>query len=264
MGEASSGSQPFIRPHTPRAYPAWEPYPSPMESHDFAQLASARHSVRDFVNRPIDPEVLEAILDDAKWAPSWSNTRPYLIALASGERAKKLCDAYLTLFDEYRAASEAEGDIHERVEPDWDFPVWVRYPDDLRASSVALGRTLYSTLGIARDDQAARDAWTRKNFEAFGAPVIGLIYVHSALLPFSALDAGILFGHLALAAKAHGVDSCALGNLATFRSPGDALFDIPEDYRLITGFALGYASDAPVNEVRAEHPAIRLATPKES
>ena len=230
-----------------------------MQHHEFTELVSSRHSVRDFIDRPIPPEVLEAILDDTKWAPSWSNTRPYLIGLATGERARELSAAYCALFDDTVARAE---DGREPIEADGDYPVWARYPDDLRESSVRLGKALYTTLGIERGDRAARDAWTRRNFEAFGAPVIGLVYVHAGLLPFSAHDAGILLGHLALAAKARGVDSCALGNLAAFRSPGDAVFDIPEDYRLITGFALGYASDAPVNAFRAEHPAIRLAPEK--
>ena len=77
-------------------------------------------------------------------------------------------------------------------------------------------------------------------------------------MPFAALDAGIMLQTLFLSAKAHGVDSCPLGVLATWRRPFDAEFEAPADYRLITGFALGYASDAPVNDFRAERRPVRL------
>ena len=113
-------------------------------------------------------------------------------------------------------------------------------------------------MGIARKDREARDAAARRNCEAFGAPVIGFVLVHQGLMPFAALDAGIMLQTLFLSAKAHGVDSCPLGVLATWRRPFDAEFEAPSDYRLITGFALGYASGAPVNDFRAERRAVRL------
>ena len=113
-------------------------------------------------------------------------------------------------------------------------------------------------MGIGRKDREARDAAARRNCEAFGAPVIGFVLVHEGLMPFAALDAGIMLQTLFLSAKAHGVDSCPLGVLATWRRPFNAEFEAPSDYRLITGFALGYASEAPVNDFRAERRPVRL------
>lgn len=67
---------------------------------------------------------------------------------------------------------------------------------------------------------------------------------------------------LMLSATAHGVGSCPLGVLATWRRPIDAEFEVPEDYKLITGLALGYASDDPVNDFRADHPPVDQLKPK--
>jgi len=113
-------------------------------------------------------------------------------------------------------------------------------------------------MGIARDDREARDAAARRNCEAFDAPIIGFVLIHKGFMPFAALDAGIMLQTLFLSAKAHGVDSCPLGVLATWRRPFDAEFEAPADYHLITGFALGHASDAPVNDFRAERRPVRL------
>jgi nitroreductase len=49
-----------------------------------ATLLRSRRSVHDFRPDPVDPALLEAILDDARQAPSWSNTQPYRIAIATG------------------------------------------------------------------------------------------------------------------------------------------------------------------------------------
>lgn len=232
-----------------------------MSPDDFAALLRARYSVRDFHPDPIDPTVLEAILDDARYSPSWSNTRPYCVALATGERLERLRSAYAAAFDASRDLQRrslgaiAKAALTGRL-PDGDFRTWKRLPDDLRPRSVEVGKALYQHLGIVRGDRAARDAHTRRNCEFFGAPAVLWVFVHRGLLPFSAQDAGLMLQTLMLAAQARGVGSCALGVLATWRGPVDAEFVIGKDYRLITAVALGYPSGDHVNEFRAEHPAL--------
>ena len=229
----------------------------------FSDLAAARYSVRDFRPDPVATEIVEEILEDTRQAPSWSNTRPFMLALATGERADRLRAAYIAEFDVTLPVQHKKRGAMVRLAlsgkaPDGDYRTWAPHPADLLPHSQAVGSQLYAHMGIARDDRKARDAAVRRNCEAFGAPVIGFVLVHKGLMPFAALDAGIMLQTLFLSAKAHGVDSCPLGVLATWRRPFDAEFEAPADYRLITGFALGYASDAPVNDFRAERRAVRL------
>ncbi|MDC4233753.1 nitroreductase [Actinomyces sp. B33] len=227
-----------------------------MTATPFTELAASRHSVRSFRPDPVPADVLDAIVDDARHAPSWSNTRPYQVALATGARADRLRAAYVERFDQTldvqhkKRGSMARMVLTGKI-PDGDYPVWRRYPADLRPRSVEVGTGLYAHMGIAREDRAARDEAARANCRAFNAPVMGFVFVHKGLMPFAALDAGLMLQTLFLAAASRGVDSCALGTLATWRGPVDAEFDVPDDYRLITGFALGYADDAPVNGFRA-------------
>ena len=229
----------------------------------FSELAAARYSVRDFRPDPVATEIVEEILEDTRQAPSWSNTRPFMLALATGERADRLRAAYIAEFDVTLPVQHKKRGAMVRLAlsgkaPDGDYRTWAPHPADLLPHSQAVGSQLYAHMGIARDDRKARDAAVRRNCEAFGAPVIGFVLVHKGLMPFAALDAGIMLQTLFLSAKAHGVDSCPLGVLATWRRPFDAEFEAPADYRLITGFTLGYASDAPVNDFRAERRAVRL------
>ena len=51
----------------------------------FHELTYSRRSIRDFSNQPVDRETIEDILQDALSAPSWSNTRPYRVAVVTGE-----------------------------------------------------------------------------------------------------------------------------------------------------------------------------------
>lgn len=239
-----------------------------MQSEDFTALASSRHSTRDFRPDPIPQQVLDEIFADARHAPSWSNTRGFMIALASGELADRLRKAYCEVFD--RSLPAQHKDVAGAVKlvatgglPDGDFPVLAPYPSELKEHSVAVGRALYGHLGIERSDRDGRDAQNRRNFEAFGAPTIGLVFIHKGFLPFSALDAGLMLQTVFLSAKAHGVDSCPLGVLATWRRPAERIFDIPADYKLITGFALGYASEHQINDFRAERRPVRFMPVKD-
>ena len=229
----------------------------------FSDLAAARYSVRDFRPDPVPTEIVEEILEDTRQAPSWSNTRPFMLALATGERADRLRAAYIAEFDVTLPVQHKKRGAMVRLAlsgkaPDGDYRTWAPHPADLLPHSQAVGSQLYAHMGIARQDRKARDAAVRRNCEAFGAPVIGFVLVHKGLMPFAALDAGIMLQTLFLSAKAHGVDSCPLGVLATWRRPFDAEFEAPANYRLITGFALGYASDAKINEFRAERRPVRL------
>ena len=70
-----------------------------MNPETFSELVASRHSVRDFRADPVPSEVIEEILEDARQAPSWSNTRPFMVALATGEQADRLRAAYVEEFD---------------------------------------------------------------------------------------------------------------------------------------------------------------------
>jgi len=44
-----------------------------------------RRSIRKFRPDPIPRNVLEELLETARWAPSWGNTQPWEITLITGE-----------------------------------------------------------------------------------------------------------------------------------------------------------------------------------
>jgi nitroreductase len=218
-------------------------------------LLRERRSVRDFSPQPVASALLQDVLDDAHWAPSWSNTQPYRVAVAQGPLRDRLASQLLALHDAgirlgrlplpLRALAAL---LRRRGIPDGDFPVRVRYPEDLQARRRATGFGLYARLGIAREDQRARTAQMRRNFEFFGAPVALFVFVHAGLGVWSVLDAGCFVQSLLLAAHARGLGTCAQGALAAWASPVRAAFAVPASHRLLCGIALGYASDHTVNQ----------------
>ncbi len=220
----------------------------------FSRLIRTRRSTRDFSPTAIPGELLKTVLEDANWAPSWSNTQPYRVAVASGELRDRLCAELCELFDLGMAAQKGglwaklKLLLNRRGIPDGDFSTQFEYPDDLQPRRRATGGGLYEVLGIGRKDMAARDRQMRRNFEFFGAPTVLFLFAHKGLHEFSALDAGVFLQTLMLSAHAHGLASCAQGALATWAGPVRAVFRIPPQYQLICGVSLGYASGTPVNQ----------------
>ncbi|EFU81841.1 nitroreductase family protein [Mobiluncus holmesii ATCC 35242] len=235
---------------------------------DFSELLQARYSVRAYLDKPVEPEVLQAVLDDARHCASWSNTRGYVLAVATGERLERIRADYAS------HAETGSGMLRGRLcaylralwegkLPQADFKTWGKYPPELRQRQVANGKRYYTHLGIERGDETGRVQQLRQNLEMFQAPVGIFVFVHRALLPFSAQDTGLMLSTLMLAAANRGLGTVAIGTLATWRKPVDKEFHIPKDYGLITGLAMGYPDpDAPVNAYRAEHPPLTLAEPR--
>lgn len=223
-----------------------------------ATLLRNRRSVRDFRPDPVDPALLDAILDDARQAPSWSNTQPYRIAIATGALRDQLATELCTRYDLAQQAQRAGwlGRLRllltRKGLPDGDFRTLFDYPADLQPRRRETGFGLYQLLGIDRKDHAARVAQMRRNFEFFGAPVAIFLFVHQGLREFSVLDAGIWLQSLMLSAHARGLATCAQGALATWAGPVRAAFDVPPQYKLICGVALGHASEHPVNRYQPE------------
>ncbi len=224
------------------------------EAATLARLLRTRRSIRDFSTRDVPAELVEAILDDARWAPSWSNTQPYKIAVAGGELKERLKAQLLARFD---AATKLQGGgvpgklaaflTRSKALPDGDFATRFEYPKELTPRRRATGLGLYSVLGIAREDSAARHRQMRRNWEFFGAPVVLFVFVRQELGVYSVLDAGIFLQSLMLSAQARGLGTCAEGALGTWAGPVREAFEVPPAYKLLCGLALGWPSDHVVN-----------------
>ena len=220
----------------------------------FSTLLRERRSGRDFLPTPIAPDLLDAVLADANQAPSWSNTQPWRLAVASGTVRDALAQQLGERFDTAMRAQRGGALAKLRLMftrgalPDGDFKTSFEYPKDLQLARRRTGHGLYTRLGVGRDDHAARERHMRRNFEFFGAPTVLFVFVHGGLREFSVLDAGICVQTLMLSAQAHGLATCAQGALATWGGPVRAAFEVPADYKLICGISIGYASEHPVNQ----------------
>ncbi|MDA2976641.1 MAG: nitroreductase [Actinomycetota bacterium] len=225
---------------------------------DWAKFVASRRTTRDFLDTRVPQELIDELLRDAMTAPSWSNTRPYLVGIATGEKRDQISS---DLLERWEAAAKAlRGGSWGKIKllftrfglPKSDYRVFRPYPKELVPRQQRVGSELYGMLGIKRDDHVARQAQWARNYEFFGAPVELFIFTHKGLGEYSVSDAGLFMQNLMLGAHARGLGTCAQGAVALWADPIRKQFQIPKGYKLLCGIALGYPSDHKVNSFQAE------------
>jgi nitroreductase len=226
-------------------------------SEEFSQFLATRRSTRDFLSTPVPPEVIEQILIDSLTAPSWSNTRPFKVAVATGDVRDRISEEFLSRWGVLSKIMR-KGFLNKLriIYSRYGLPTSNRsiakpYPADLKPRAERVGREMYETFGVTRGDRKARDQQWAKNYSFFGAPLELFIYVHKSLHIYAASDAGLMMQNLMLSAHARGLGTCAQGAVAIWDDVVRKEFDIPKGYRLLCGIALGYPSDSAVNDFKA-------------
>jgi nitroreductase len=226
-------------------------------SEELSHFLASRRSTRDFLSTAIPQEVLDQILTDALTAPSWSNTRPFKVAVASGDVRDRISQEFLARWGVLSKIMR-KGFINKLriIYSRYGLPTSNRliakpYPAELKPRAERVGKDLYELFGVQRGDRDARDKQWAKNYSFFGAPVELFVFVHKSLRIYAASDAGLMMQNLMLSAHAHGLGTCAQGAVGIWEDVVRKEFEISKDYRLLCGIAIGYPSDSTVNNFAA-------------
>jgi hypothetical protein len=222
-----------------------------------SQFLASRRSTRDFLPTPVPPEIINQILTDALTAPSWSNTRPFKVAVATDEVKDRISAEFLSRWQVLsqimrKGLRNKLRLIYSRYGlPTTNRSIVKPYVAELKPRAERVGRELYQSLGVQRGDRAARDMQWGKNYSFFGAPVELFIYIHKSLHIYAASDAGLMMENLMLSAHGYGLGTCAQGAVNIWDDVIRKEFEVSKDYRLLCGIAIGYPSDAKVNSFQA-------------
>src|SRR5262245_23382010 len=201
---------------------------------DLEQLIRERHSTWLFLPQPVPRALVEEALILAQHAPSNSNIQPWHMVFASGPPRERLVKALL---------EEAQ-----RRPP--NIPP---LPESFRHFRRELGVQVYGAMGITREDKAGHDAAVLRNFEFFGAPLVGIACMHRDLGPADALSVGMFLQTLLLALTARGLGSCVEVSIAGYPEIIRAPLAIPAELTILCGLAVGYDDrDFPANRLHVK------------
>lgn len=235
---------------------------------EFSSFTASRRSTRSFLPKAVAPELIEQIITDGMTSPSWSNTRPFLVAVATDEVKDRISAEFMKRWEALSAARV--GGLLPKIRlaltryglPTSNVGIAKPYEPDLLPRSQKVGRDLYGIIGVKRGDKVARDEAWADNYRFFGAPVEMFIFTHKSLGKFAGSDAGLFMQSLMLSAHARGLGTCAQGAVAIWEDVIREEFDVPARYSLLCGLAVGYPSDAVVNTFQAERlPASAMTVP---
>jgi nitroreductase len=206
----------------------------------FDDVLHQRRAVRAFKPDPVPLALVRELLECARRAPSGTNIQPWKVHVVSGPVRDRLVAEVLAHRETNPPDASAE------------FPR-ARRPDVYTQRARALGKAMYSLIGIPKGDQAANWAQWGRNYTFFDAPV-GLIFtIDKALDQMSFLDTGMFIQNLLLAAKARGLDTCPQGAWNNYWTVTRRVLGVPDDQWIVCGVSLGWADEThPVNTLVAE------------
>lgn len=209
----------------------------------------ARKSVRGYIDKPVERELIISLLKAARLAPSGSNIQPWQVVVLAGEKKKHLQQ-------QLEAAFRKDTPIQQ------DYIYYpVSWTEPYKTRRKACGLQLYQSLNITRDDKQRRMMQWIANYHSFDAPVLLLFFMDKEMETGSYIDYGMFMQSLMLAAVELGLATCAQAALCDYSDIIREFLGFDNDKVLICGMALGYENqDAAVNDYRTPREEVEAFT----
>lgn len=200
---------------------------------DVIEAMRDRHSTRGYKQVTVNKDIVGDILEAARHTPSWGNSQPWDIFVATGEPLERL---------RQRNLKYLEGG----VEPVLDQPAPQYWPDAHKQRSIASISAQQASIGIIREDKEARKRVTENNIRFFGAPVVFFLCMDRRLDPWSLFDLGAFSQSIMLAAQHYGMNTIPAVMMTAYPQIIREELHVPDELNVIMGIALGYADPSSI------------------
>ena len=201
---------------------------------EFSQVIKKRRSIRDFNGLPIPKDTLKAIVAEAQWAPSWVNSQPWKVYIATGKTLETIKQNHLI-----KVQSGEKG-----------------YSDFARVPRESFGaypfknmQALTKHLGNYVKEDFSEFYKTQENLYHCSAAIYITIPKNSP--EWAIMDMGGFEQTLMLSAANKGIDSIPAYEFVKFPDMIRQYLGIPEDELIAIGIGLGYRSSHPINNYRS-------------
>ncbi len=204
------------------------------------EAVAARRSVRGFLDRDVDLDLVKRIVAEASRAPSGGNLQPWHIDIVAGDAINRLKQIMLGKLATGQETHEY--DIYPKV-----------LVQPYRDRRFEVGEAMYAEIGIPREDRAARRMWFARNFAFFGAPVALFMTVDRRMGPPQWSDLGMFLQNVMLLAVDAGLATCPQECWAVYPETVRGFLGTPDERMLFCGMAVGYEDvGEAANRLRSE------------
>jgi len=212
---------------------------------DIKEAINLRRSVRAFKPDPVPKAVLEEILEQARHAPSWSNTQPWEFAIASGPKLVEI---------RKRCLDQDGADFNP------DFKHYSDFPEPYASRGRTAVEQSHAAAGISRENKEQRRWWDGLQMGNFGAPCVIYICIDRSLIMrdgkmsiWPVYDCGMITQSITLLAPGYGLGTIIQARAVVYPGVIREVLGIPDSKMILIGIAIGYPdSDQPINQFNTE------------
>ena len=203
---------------------------------DLLKGIEERRSTRAFLERPVEREKIETLINYATQAPSAINLQPWELIVVSGEEKERLSRILVKRMKE-RNISCGPG---------------AKSP--LPEYFVERQRGLLDTILPNLPEQTPfQDFINEGSCNFYGAPTAIIITLDQVFSSARLTDIGVLVGYFVLAAHALELGTCPIGLITAFDDDIKEALSIRDEKQVVIGVAVGYRDPhSPINRSRSE------------
>lgn len=213
-----------------------------------SEILTTRYSVRAFLDKKIEKELLHKIFDLAQRSSSNCNVQPWQPYVISGDAKEQLKQALVK-------------EVMSGAPPCPEFDWIPKYQGEHRERQFGAANALYGAMNISRGDRDARQVAMLRNWQFFDAPHVVFFCMQKYLGIMGAVDVGIYAQTLSLIMQENDISNCMQGALGQFPKPVKSALNIPEDTGILFGMSFGYEDkEAPANTARTDRAAFEQMT----
>ncbi|MBU5242006.1 nitroreductase [Lactococcus lactis] len=195
---------------------------------EFSTTLNNRISIRDFKDKQISKEILKTIVSDAQQAPSWANSQPWRVYIATGDTMKEIQKSHITKTE---AGLKENSDLAVKDIKEWGELPW---------------SNMSTWLDKVGSDETMTD-FTAANVRLWNSPAMAYITVPKTTPVWSIYDAGSFAQTLMLSATDHGLDSMVAYENIKYPDEIRKNLGVSEEEIIVAGIALGYRSENKIN-----------------
>ena len=209
---------------------------------DVSTAVNQRISTRAFLDKAISQADVKDWLEAGQRSPSGGNLQPWRLIALAGEAKDAVSQMAMGALMGNPKGEPTDRDIYPK-------DLWNPYEERRQT----IGKQMFETLGIAKDDRAARLAWFAGNFRFFDAPLAIFIILDERMGHGQWAHSGMFLQTLALLAEERGWGTCMQECWGMLRPSLKTHLKLADTEMVWCGMAVGYPDpDAKVNSLRSE------------
>ena len=203
----------------------------------FTEIMKQRHSARYFLSKPIPKEILKQIMETSLLTPSWGNSQPWNLYIASGATLEKIRKNWI---EKNKEGNKGNTDI----------PVGHRNDFSERCQKCINDVVKY--FGEVLNDPSGKAVWDA-NIILFNAPTVVYITIPKQRTLYNLFDSGAIEMSVMAAAQEKGVDSVPAYEAIKYPDIIRKYIKIGDDEDIVIGIALGYEDkENPSSKIKAK------------